>query len=115
MAYAKASTDDVESVVPEEYGGMWFLRDVLGAQRLGVTLMELAPGGKGKRHDHADEDHEEIYLVLDGELTVELGEQGDPDTVTVGPEEALRVDPGTTRQLFNRGESDARLVIAGAP
>lgn len=115
MGYAKASTDDVDSVVPEEYGGMWFLRDALGARELGVTLMELEPGGKGKRHDHADEGHEEIYFVLGGELTVELGGEGDEDTVTLGAEEALRVDPVTTRQLFNRGEEAVRLVIAGAP
>jgi len=36
MGYKKASTEDVDSVVPDEWGGMWFLRDALGAERLGM-------------------------------------------------------------------------------
>jgi hypothetical protein len=27
MSYETASTDDVDSVIDGEYGGMWFLRD----------------------------------------------------------------------------------------
>ena len=47
MGYNKASTDDVDSIVPEEYGGMWFLRDALGAENVGVTMLELEPDAKG--------------------------------------------------------------------
>jgi mannose-6-phosphate isomerase-like protein (cupin superfamily) len=111
MAYDTASTSDVESVIPEEYGGMWFLRDALDCENLGVTLLELEPDAKGKEHDHADEGHEEVYLVVEGELTAEV----DGDTVTIGEGEALRVDPGTTRQLFNRGDERVRVAIAGTP
>ena len=77
MEYATASTDDIDSVVPEEYGGMWFFREPLDCENLGVTLLELESGGKGKVHDHADEGHEEVYVVVDGELTVQLGGDGD--------------------------------------
>jgi uncharacterized cupin superfamily protein len=111
MAYTVAGTDDVDSLVPEEWGGMWFLRDALDCEQLGVTLFELEPGGKGKRHDHAGTDHEEVYLVVGGELTVEFGD----DTVTLGDGDAVRVDPATTRQLFNRGDDRVRVVVAGAP
>lgn len=113
MAYETASTADVDSVVPEEYGGMWFLRDALGCEQLGLTILELEPGAKGKEHDHADEDHEEVYCVVDGELTVEA--EGEGETVTLGENEAVRVDPDTTRQLFNRGDDRVSVVIAGAP
>lgn len=111
MGYETASTDDVDSVVPDEWGGMWFLRDALDAETVGVTLLELDPGGKGKEHDHAGTDHEEVYLVLEGEATVSVGD----DRVTLGPEEAIRVDPETTRQLRNHGDDRLRVVIAGAP
>jgi mannose-6-phosphate isomerase-like protein (cupin superfamily) len=111
MAYDTANTADVDSVVPEEYGGMWFLRDALGCEQLGVTILELEPGGTGKEHDHADEDHEEVYCVVVGELTVDV----EGETVTVGENEAIRVDPDTTRQLSNRGEDRVRVVVAGAP
>jgi mannose-6-phosphate isomerase-like protein (cupin superfamily) len=111
MGYDTASTEDVDSVVDEEYGGMWLLRDALDAEALGVTLMELEPGARGKEHDHSHDGQEEVYLVVDGELSVDLGEE----TVTLGAGEAIRLDPGTTRQLHNRGEERVRLVIAGAP
>lgn len=94
-----------------EYGSMWFLRDALDAERLGLSVMALEPGAKGKPHDHAADGQEEIYCVVDGEVAVEL----DDETVTLGRNEALRVDPAEGRQLENRGDERARLVIAGAP
>ncbi len=111
MGYDVAGTDDVESVMPAEYGGMWFLRDALDAEALGVTYAEFEPGAKGKEHDHADEAHEEVYLVVEGEIDVDVA----GDTVTLGAGEAVRVDAETTRTLENRGEETARLVAAGAP
>jgi mannose-6-phosphate isomerase-like protein (cupin superfamily) len=118
MAYATATTGDIDSVVPEEYGGMWFFRGPLGCENLGVTLLQLEPGGKGKAHDHAGDDQEEVYLVVDGEMTVQLG--GDDDAppeaeLTLSAGEAIRVDPGTRRQLHNHGEGTLRVVVAGAP
>lgn len=118
MGYTVAGTSDVESVVPDEWGGMWFLRDALDCEQLGVTLLELEPGGKGKRHDHAGSDHEEVYLVVDGTLTVELDDgsvDGDTAKEILDVGEAVRVDPGTTRQLFNRDDERVRVVVAGAP
>lgn len=116
MDYSTASADEIDSVVPEEFGGMWFFRDALDCENLGVTLLELEPGGEGKPHDHADEGHEEVYLVVDGELTVELGsedEAGTTEALTAG--EAIRVTPDTWRHLENRGDDRARVVIAGGP
>jgi len=116
MDYSTASTDEIDSIVPEEFGGMWFFRDALGCENLGITLLELEAGGKGKPHDHADEGHEEVYLVVDGELTVELGgEEDDPETAeTLVAGEAIRVAPETRRQLHNRGDERVRIVVAGA-
>jgi len=118
MEYATASTDDIDSVVPEEYGSMWFFREPLDCENLGVTLLELESGGKGEVHDHADEGHEEVYLVVDGELTVQMGggEDAPPEReLTLAAGEAVRVAPGTRRQLHNRGDDRVRVVIAGAP
>lgn len=117
MDYTVADTDEVESVVPEEWGGMWFLREPLECERLGVTLFELEPGGKGKAHDHAEDRQEEVYLVVDGELTVQLGcDEADPGEreTTLAAGEAIRVGPDTRRQLHNHGEERVRVVIAGS-
>jgi quercetin dioxygenase-like cupin family protein len=118
MEYATAGTDDIDSVVPEEHGGMWFFREPLDCENLGVTLLELEPDGEGKAHDHADDDHEEVYLVVDGELTVQLGggEDAPPETeLSLAAGEAVRVSPETRRQLHNHGDGPVRVVVAGAP
>lgn len=112
MGYKKASTEDVDSVVPDEWGGMWFLRDALGAENLGVTVLELEPDGKGREHDHAEDGQEEVYLVVEGEVDVDLTERD--ETVTLGEDEALRVDPDEARRIVNRGDDRAKLVLAGA-
>ncbi len=54
MGYDTASKADVESVVPDEFGGTWFLKDALETDHLGLTVLELEPGGKGKQHDEAE-------------------------------------------------------------
>jgi uncharacterized cupin superfamily protein len=111
MGYQTASTDDVESVIDEEYGGMWFLKDALGTEEVGLTVLELEPGAKGKEHDHGGDGQEEIYCVVDGEIDVDI----EDETVTLGEGDAVRIDAGETRQIHNRGEDRARLVLAGAP
>ena len=111
MGYQTASTADVDSVIDEEYGGMWFLKDALDTEELGLTVMELEPGAKGKTHDHDADGQEEIYCVVAGEVDVGF----EDDTVTLGEREAVRIDPGETRQIHNRGDERATLVLAGAP
>lgn len=119
MAYTTASTDDVESAIPDEWGSMWFFRELLGCDTLGMTLLELAPEAKGKPHDHAEDGQEEAYLVVNGTVTVRLGDGGDSDPLgeelTLGVGEAIRVKASTRRQLHNRGDEPARVAIAGAP
>ena len=118
MEYATAGTDAVDSVVPEEYGGIWFIRGPLGCRSLGVTLLELEPGGKGNPHDRAGDGQEEVYLVVEGELTVQPGggeERAADEELTLGECEAVGVGPVTRRQLHNHGDGTVRVAIAGAP
>lgn len=111
MSYTVAGTDDVESVIDAEYGGMWFLRDALDAEDVGVTILELEPGGKGKEHDHAHDAQEEVYVVVDGEITVHL----DARREDLEAGEAIRLAPDRTRRLENTGDQRARLVLVGGP
>ncbi|WP_435364317.1 cupin domain-containing protein [Haloarchaeobius sp. DYHT-AS-18] len=110
MSYTKAGIDDVDSVMDEAYGGMWFLRDALDAEHVGVTVMEMEPGCKGKEHDHAHDGQEEVYVVVAGSVDVVL----DDETVTVGADEALRLSAEETRQLTNPHDEPAKLVLVGA-
>jgi len=97
---------DTEAVA----GGMHFLRDPLDCEQLGVTVLEADPGWEGKAHDHADNDHEEVYLLVEGEAEVEV----DGDTHELEGGDALRIDPDAERRIRN-GDTESRFVLVGAP
>jgi uncharacterized cupin superfamily protein len=79
------------------------LRRELGVTSFGINEIVLEPGQRGRIHRHARQ--EEVYLVLEGELT--LGIEGEEEALGEG--ELIRVAPGIRRQLVNRGP--ARLVL----
>jgi len=111
MGYDTAARTDVESVVPEEYGGMWFLKEALDTTELGLSVLELEPGAKGKEHDETGTGQEEVYYVVEGTVDIDL----DGETETLSGGEAIRLDPDQRRQIHNRGDERATLVLAGAP
>lgn len=113
MGYDTATKTDPESVVDEEWGGMWFLKEEVGSDHVGFSILELEPGGKGMEHDESDSDQEEIYYVVSGTVEVELTD-GD-ETVTLEEDELIRLDPEETRQIFNRSDERVKLVLVGAP
>lgn len=104
MAYTKTAYDDVEPKAP----GMYFLREALDCEQLGVTVLEASEGWNGLEHDHAGDGQEEVYLLVDGsgQLTI------DGETVELTPGEAVRVPADATRKLAFDAES--LMVIAGA-
>ena len=111
MGYQKASAADIDSVIDEEWGGMWFLKDALATGQVGLTILELEPGGKGKEHDHSHDGQEEVYCCVEGAVDVQFGDE----QVTLRANEAVRIDPETTRQIQNNGDERAKLVLVGAP
>lgn len=116
MGYDTAAKTDPESVVPDEFGGMWFLKEELDADHVGITVLELAPAGEGKPHDETETNQEEVYYVVEGEVAVDLFDDGEVDeTVHLEADEAIRLDPEERRQLRNDGNERAKLVLVGAP
>ncbi|ELY89963.1 cupin domain-containing protein [Natrialba taiwanensis] len=111
MSYDTATKTDPESIIPEEYGGMWFLKDELGTDHLGFSVLELEPGAEGKAHDESETGQEEIYYVVSGTVEVEL----EDETLTLETDELVRLDPDERRKVFNRGDERAKLVLVGAP
>ena len=78
------------------------LRQELGVESFGLNLMLLEPGQRGRVHRH--ERQEEVYVVLEGTLTLEL-EGGEMHTLE--PRDAARVAPDARRRLSNRGDGRA--------
>src|SRR5215204_68952 len=73
------------------------LRRELGVSSFGMNVIVLQPGQRGRIHRH--ERQEEVYLVLEGELTlvVEGAEH------VLGADRVARVGPAVRRQLVNAG------------
>ena len=87
------------------------LSEPLGADALRTNMWRYEPGAAGLRHRHARQ--EETYFVLEGTLTVYLGEP--PVAVEVPRHAAVHVRPGTPVQSANHGESDALVLATGTP
>jgi uncharacterized cupin superfamily protein len=83
------------------------LRRELGVSAFGLNLIRLRPGQRGRIHRH--ERQEEVYVVLEGSLT--LGVEGEERVVARG--EAVRVAPAVRRQLTNRGDELLVLLAIG--
>jgi quercetin dioxygenase-like cupin family protein len=84
------------------------LRAELGVTSFGMNQIVLRPGQRGRIHSH--ERQEEVYLVLDGTLTLLV--EGEERTLERG--ELIRVAPGVRRQLVNRGPGALHLLALGA-
>ncbi len=76
-----------------------------------ANIWRYPPGTRGKRH--ADLAQEEVFVVLDGTLTVDLGEP--PERHELDRGSVLVVQPGTVLQLRNTGSEELVLYIHGAP
>jgi mannose-6-phosphate isomerase-like protein (cupin superfamily) len=76
-----------------------------------ANIWRYPPGARGKRHK--DLAQEEVFVVLDGTLTVDLGEPPERHELVRGS--VLVVQPGTILQLRNAGSEDLFLFIYGAP
>jgi mannose-6-phosphate isomerase-like protein (cupin superfamily) len=83
------------------------LRRELGVSSFGINLITLQPRERGRIHAH--ERQEEVYLVIEGQLTlvVEGWEHA------LGRGELVRVAPPVRRQLVNRGPGRLALLALG--
>jgi uncharacterized cupin superfamily protein len=83
------------------------LRPEIGVTGFGINLITLHPRQRGRIHRH--ERQEEVYLVLEGELTLLV----EREPHTLGEGELVRVAPEVRRQLANRSDRDAVVLALG--
>ncbi len=76
-----------------------------------ARLWRYPPGTRGRRH--ADRVQEEVFVVLEGTLTVHLGEP--PERFTLAAQSVVAVEPGTALQLRNEGADEVVVFAYGAP
>jgi quercetin dioxygenase-like cupin family protein len=87
-------------------------REALGVSSWGMSVMELDPACSAyPAHHHADDGHEEVYVVLRGSVVLR----------TVGAERVLRegdlvrVAPHVARKFVAREQGAVLLALGGTP
>ncbi len=83
------------------------LRRALGVTSFGINQIVLQPGQRMRIHRHARQ--EEVYLVLEGRLTLII--EGEPTELE--QDELIRVAPQVRRQLVNPGPGRVVLLALG--
>ena len=106
MAYQTVNYEDVEPVAD----AMHFLSEPLESEQLGVTVVRCKPGWRGMKHDHLDNRHEEVYVLIEGKATVYV----DGEAVDMAPGDAIWISPESTRQIVN-GDRESAFVLVSAP
>jgi uncharacterized cupin superfamily protein len=85
----------------------------LGAEQVAVNVRVLEPGmahvppGTDPARGHSHRTIEEIYFVLDGELTLKLGD----DVLVLGARDAVLIPPATPRAVRNESGATAALLM----
>ena len=87
------------------------LTDLAGFEHTRANLWRYEPGAKGKRHK--DMLQEETFVVIEGTLTMYLGDP--PVREEAGPGALIHVAPGTPLQIANESAGDLLLYAYGAP
>ena len=85
----------------------------MGAEQIAFNVRVLEPGtsnvppGYDETLGHSHTEIEEIYFVLEGEITVKLGD----DVFTLGPRDAVLIPSGTIRGVRNLGDVPAAFAM----
>ena len=109
--YTLVNLEDVEDVAPRfgfgDQGEARFANRPLGAVSTGLSHQRVRPGVRqafGHRHQHA----EEVFVVLAGGGKVKI----DDEVRDVGPLDAIRIAPGSSR-AFEAGPDGLEFVVFG--
>src|SRR4051794_30942383 len=85
----------------------------MGAEQVAFNVRVLEPGmtnvppGMDPTGGHSHKTIEEIYFVLEGELTVKLGD----DVATLGPRDAVLIPADTPRAVRNDSDEEAAFAL----
>jgi quercetin dioxygenase-like cupin family protein len=87
------------------------LSELAGFAHTRANVWRYEPGARGRRHRHPYQ--EETFVVLEGTLTMYLGEP--PERVDVQRGGLIHVDAKTPLQTVNDGTEDLLVFVYGYP
>jgi len=111
----KVTVDDVENR-PNPLGvhGVRLpVSQALDTEDVALVVYELEPGEQFSGGLHTHHDQEEIFYVLSGTATFEVGTEREEVTVDGG--EVIRFPPGEFQSGHNHSDEPVRALVVGAP
>lgn len=105
--------EELESYTGQSHGGSFlYAGKGLGVTAWGMNVERLPAGwAHYPEHDHADDGQEEVYVVLEGSVTLEA----DGESWELGRGTLARVGPGQKRKLTPGAGGVTLLAIGGTP
>jgi quercetin dioxygenase-like cupin family protein len=93
-------------------GAMKLVRHGLGVQSFGLQVIDFPPNAdQYPEHDHSQDSQEEVYIVIDGAVTLQAG--GEEHELREGS--FARVGPGEKRKLVTGAEGARVIALGGTP
>ncbi|MGE5858398.1 MAG: cupin domain-containing protein [Solirubrobacterales bacterium] len=93
-------------------GATWRLaRKTLGAKSFGFNVVDIEAGGQIPAHDHAADNQEEVYFILDGQASIVA--DGDEHDAPAGT--FCRFAPEVNRTIRNDSDGPVRALLIGVP
>ena len=81
-------------------------KEETGSQKFWMGLSHFLPGG-GAEWAYDDNPNEKVYFVLDGEITVKTKKE----EVTIGSWEAIYLGPNEGREVINKTNMPASMLV----
>jgi mannose-6-phosphate isomerase-like protein (cupin superfamily) len=108
MTYRKLRADDP---AVESFRGSFFkMRRALGTTAFGLNEIRMPAGFAGPTHDERETQHDEVYIVLEGDGIATI----DGEAVPIASGDYLLVAPASTREI-RAGDDGLRFIAIGAP
>ncbi len=102
-------TEDFEATFG---GAMLKARAGLGVTSFGMQLMRFPPNAdRYPEHDHSESGQEEVYIVLEGRVSLRAGDEEHD----LEPGVFARVGPNEKRMLTTGDEGAVMLALGGVP
>ena len=93
-------------------GGFKRARAELGVESFGMQVLDFPPNfDQYPEHDHAEENQEEVFLLLRGSGWIVI----DGETVVLEPGMMIRVGPAARRRIATGDEPLRLLALGGYP
>ncbi|WP_458210088.1 cupin domain-containing protein [Haladaptatus sp. NG-SE-30] len=107
----RISVDDMEPSAHRREITWWRLSEALGTTDVAINRFRLTPGERMSESLHAHMDQEEVFIVVEGELTFETPN----NEIPVREREAIRFGPGEFQLGKNEATDDVVVLALGAP